>query len=48
MKICQAIQDEDAFVSSSEHIWSNVVLHPLLTDESFAVNGCRQSEFFTS
>ncbi len=40
----QAIQDVDEFVSSSEQIWRNVALHHLLTNESSAVNGCRQNE----
>ncbi len=50
MKIClkctqpQAIQDVDEFVSSSEQIWRNVVLLHLLSNESSAVNGCRQNE----
>ncbi len=30
-------------VSSSEQIWTNVALHHLLTNESSAVNGCRQN-----
>ncbi len=34
----------DEFVSSSEQIWSNLALHILLINESFAVNGCRQNE----
>ncbi len=38
----QAIQDVDKFVSSSEEIWGNSVLHHLLTNGSSAVNGCRQ------
>ncbi len=48
MKICwkfthsQATQDVE-FVYSSEQIWRNFALHHLLTNESSAVNGCRQS-----
>ncbi len=38
----QAIQDVNKFVSSSEEIWGNSVLHHLLTNGSSAVNGCRQ------
>ncbi len=41
----QAIQNVDEFVSSSEQIWRNLVLHHLLTNGSSAVNGCRQNEF---
>ncbi len=50
MKIClkltqpQAIQDVDELVSSSEQIWRNVELLHLLSNESSAVNGCRQNE----
>ncbi len=32
------------FVSSSEQIWRTVALHHLLTNVSYAVNGCRQNE----
>ncbi len=48
MKIClkctqsQAIQYVDEFVSSSEEIWRNFASYHLLTNESSAVNGCRQ------
>ncbi len=38
------MKDTDEFVSSSEQIWRNLALHHLLTDESSAVNGCRQNE----
>ncbi len=48
IKLCwqftQAIQDVDEFVSSSEQIWRNVALYNLLTNGSFAVNGCHQNE----
>ncbi len=44
----QAIQDVDEFVYSSEQIWIIVALHHLLTNGSFAVNGCRQNESLNS
>ncbi len=40
----QAIQDDDEFVSSLEHIWRNVSLHHSFTSGSSAVNGCRENE----
>ncbi len=42
--LSQAIQDVDEFVSSCEQIWRDLTLHPLLTNGSSAVNGCRQNE----
>ncbi len=39
-----AIQDVNEFVSSSEQIQRNVVLHHLHTNGSSAVNECRQNE----
>ncbi len=38
------IQDVDEFVSLIKQIWSNILLHHLLTNRSSAVNGCRQNE----
>ncbi len=46
--ILSSIQYIDEFVSSSEQIWSNVESHHLLTNESSAVNGCRQNESQTA
>ncbi len=43
-----AIQDVDEFVSSLEQIWRKLALHPLLTNGSSSVNGCRQNESPTS
>ncbi len=40
----QTIQNIDEFVSSSEKIWINVSLCHFLTNESFAVDGCRYNE----
>ncbi len=37
----QAIQDVDELASSSEEIWRNFAFDHLLTNGSFAVNGCR-------
>ncbi len=40
----QAIQHVDEIICSCEQIWRNVALHDLLTNESSAVNGCRQND----
>ncbi len=38
-----ANQDVNEFVCSSEQIWRNLAVHHLLSNESSAVNGCRQN-----
>ncbi len=43
-KYTEAIQDVAEFFASSERIWRNLALHHLLTNGSFAVNGCRQTK----
>ncbi len=40
----QAIQDIDEFVSSSEQIGRNSILHQLLCNRASSVNGCRRNE----
>ncbi len=37
------IQEINEFLSSCGHIWRNLALHYLLSNGSFAVNGCRQT-----